>query len=525
MPMPQSLTPGLLRSPSAGRAAGAQHGTIPVTARDEADMKETNETESEKHRQAEGALAAGAAEVEITPAPGVHMAGDMCRLRPVERILDPLCARAIVFSNPGDLAAARVCLLSLDLCTVGDDAADDIRARVSERFGFRKEEVMLHLLQNHSAPALGGHLLMTPDCPQITHELWWTYQGDPGYFDYLVPRLLDAVNLALERVEPVSMGCGGMADGRIAFNRRFVMRDGWVQTQARDLTEILHPEGPADPEVGVACFKNRDGEIIAALLHHTAHPVSHFGKPWVTASWPGQWARQMKSILGEGCVPVVLNGCCGNVNRHSPIPAAPAADDEQAGQWLTETSQKVLSQMTWQDVADVGVKSQTISIPYGRIEEVIGPEAVEDSHTLVGREPEPRWLNAEHTAVDIEWMFAVVTLDVCRRLAGGAYDYEVQTFRLGDLAIVGLTGEPFVEGQLRVKGEAPAKRTFVAHMCNGWVGYIPTLHAYRAKNYNFRNAAGKPVRRGANLFLLAPDALDRIVTASLDLLEGLCVDA
>ena len=104
-------------------------------------MKETDETGSEKHRQAEGALAAGAAEVEITPAPGVHMAGDMCRLRPVEQILDPLFARAIVFSNPGETDAARVCLLSLDLCTVGDDAADDIRERVSEKFGFCKEEV------------------------------------------------------------------------------------------------------------------------------------------------------------------------------------------------------------------------------------------------------------------------------------------------------------------------------------------------------------------------------------------------
>ena len=180
-----------------------------------------------------------------------------------------------------------------------------------------------------------------------------------------------------------------------------------------------------------------------------------------------------------------------------------------------------MNEMQEQDEAAVGFASQRVEIPHGEMEEVVGRAAIQRAHAVLKHEPDPRWRNDEHTDVDIDWLFSVVIVDLLRRLRARAYTYEVQAFRVGDLAIVGLTGEPSVEGQLRIKLESPAKRTFVAHMCNGWVGYIPTLHAYKANNYNFRTPDGQPVRRGANLFLLAPNALDTIADTAHGLLAGL----
>lgn len=50
---------------------------------------------------------------------------------------------------------------------------------------------------------------------------------------------------------------------------------------------------------------------------------------------------------------------------------------------------------------------------------------------------------------------------------------------IGDAAIVGLPGEPFVEGQLAIKTAAAAPYTFVAHMTSHYVGYLPHRNAYR----------------------------------------------
>ena len=58
------------------------------------------------------------------------------------------------------------------------------------------------------------------------------------------------------------------------------------------------------------------------------------------------------------------------------------------------------------------------------------------------------------------------------------YDYEVQVFRIGDIAIVGLPGEPFVEGGLRIKLNSPTRPTFVAHDVNHYAGYLPIREAY-----------------------------------------------
>lgn len=449
------------------------------------------------------------------------MGGDACRLRPVEKVLDPLHARALVVESGEGAERRRICFLSLDLCTPGNKVSDKIRQMVADKFGFDTKAVMFHLLQNHSAPSLGTHLLLREDSEGVSPEFWWTYTGDPRYVDYLVPKIMEAVENAIARLEPVSIGFGGMADGRCAENRRFVMRDGWVQTQPQDRSQILHAEGPADPEVGLACFKNKKGEIVAALLHHTAHPVSHFGKNWVTASWPGSWARQFRALAGDNCIPLVVNGCCGNVNMWNHSVPNPETDHDVVAGWLTETSRNVLDQLVWQDSGEVAFTDHKMEIPFGDMAEQLGQPAIDRARKLLDEEPDPRWSNDEHTALDIEWLFAAATIHLSRLKDEGSYDYEVQAFRIGELGLVGLIGEPFAEGQLKIKLESPATRTFVAHMCNGWVGYIPPTHAYAARNYNFRTSDGEPVRRGANLFLLAPDALDRITDKSVELLKCL----
>jgi hypothetical protein len=57
------------------------------------------------------------------------------------------------------------------------------------------------------------------------------------------------------------------------------------------------------------------------------------------------------------------------------------------------------------------------------------------------------------------------------------FDYQVQVLRIGDLAIVGLPGEPFVEGQLAIKVGSPAPFVQVTHMASHYVGYLPTREA------------------------------------------------
>ena len=83
-----------------------------------------------------------------------------------------------------------------------------------------------------------------------------------------------------------------------------------------------------------------------------------------------------------------------------------------------------------------------------------------------------------------DWVYAVATLDLHDVQREDPYfRYEIQGFRLGDLAVATLMGEPFVEAQLEIKRRSRATQTMVAHLCNGYAGYIPTAAALERGGY------------------------------------------
>ena len=75
---------------------------------------------------------------------------------------------------------------------------------------------------------------------------------------------------------------------------------------------------------------------------------------------------------------------------------------------------------------------------------------------------------------------------------------------------MGLSGEPFVEGQLRLKMESPAQHTYVAHCISHYTGYLPTRDAFPRGGHEVET------RYWAKL---APEALDLAVDATVKLLR------
>jgi hypothetical protein len=65
---------------------------------------------------------------------------------------------------------------------------------------------------------------------------------------------------------------------------------------------------------------------------------------------------------------------------------------------------------------------------------------------------------------------------------------EVQVFRIGDVAIVGIPGEFFVELGLRIKRESPAPYTFISETTNDWIGYIVSPGTYQEGGYEIHPA-------------------------------------
>jgi len=342
-------------------------------------------------------------------------------------------------------------------------------------------------------------------------EWVWLRGGDDRYHEPTVARILDAVRLADAARAPALLGVDRGMDSRVAFNRRYVLRDGRAEMgSGGDLRNVLHREGPMDPEVGVACFQTRALRPAALLLHHTCHPVHGYPLRYISAGWPGAWASEMRRQAGAGCVPLVVNGCCGNVIHHDILNPTQQDTSENMGRLLAETAGKVLRSLQYENTdTRVEWRSHRLPIPYRDIPE----ERLAAARKRLAGQPLPPPCPKRPGFLDWDWIYDVAVLDVDRlRRRAPAYDYEIQAFRIGPLALVALIGEPFVEGQLRIKMDSPFRNTFIAHMSNGYVGYIPTPEAIRRGGYETRLGWGSK---------LAPEALDSIVAATGEVLREL----
>jgi len=65
----------------------------------------------------------------------------------------------------------------------------------------------------------------------------------------------------------------------------------------------------------------------------------------------------------------------------------------------------------------------------------------------------------------------------------GVYETDIMAQRLGEVALVGLPGEVFVEFGLMIKERSPFRHTYVASYANDYAGYIPTRRAFINGSY------------------------------------------
>ena len=409
----------------------------------------------------------------------------------MEEIRDPLYARALVIESAG----RRVCWLSLDILAVTRPWADEIKRRAVSRFGFQQDAIMVHVVQNHAAPSLGHFFVFNEeDWGCFPGEYPWLLGGDARYNAVCVDGAVQAIGAACAALRPAVIRAGRGVDGRVAFNRRFIMRDGTGLAEpglraepGQTNPDILCCEGPADPEVGVVTFTGDDGRVFAALLHHTSHPCHGYPERWVSAGWPGAWCDGVRDLLGPGCVAMLVNGFCGNVHHRNHLDPGYRDDHHDMGRKLTQTTARVIERLVPLDPPVLDWRALSLRVPMRAPTD----DEVTAARRLLSEHPEPQWTDASRTAVEWDWVYAATRIDLAENVRKTPlFDYPIQVFRLGSMALVSVPGEPFVQEQLRIKGASPAAFTFMAHMSNAYVGYIPTLEAFRNGGYETRTGAG-----------------------------------
>ena len=439
-------------------------------------------------------LRAGASKVNITPFLGGPMAGYSARDRGSDSIHDELHAKALVLDD----GRTGVALITTDLIGIDRELAANVRGLVEARVGIAPDRVWMTGSHTHFGPAVSSG--RTED----EH----TDPYDRSYADVLAAKLTTAVKLAHDRLRPARLGAGAIRAEGISYNRRLIRADGKVE-----MSLTLPPPyeglkfGPVDPEVGLLKVEGEaDGDTIATLVNFACHPVSSTDRMYeFTADYPGYAMDLIESVEGGICLFAL--GCAGNI---VPIQRR-GRSKRQVGLSLGGCALKALQWIQTSDRHRIRASGRNIELPLRRF-----PSAARMERQIADAEAA---LNSarERKATSREITECREALGLARSLPRWAERFgrrktrpsEIQVFWIGDIPMIGLPGEVFVELGLRIKKALDASPVLVVSLSNDSAGYIPERRAYRQGGYE------------SNVSAFAPGCGEHLVREALDLAESI----
>jgi len=378
-------------------------------------------------------LRAGAARVDITPDGPIWMSGYASRNHPSEGVRQRLFARALAI-DPG--SGGRVVIISTDLVGLPASIADEVAARVRNRFGIERARLLLNSSHTHTGPVVWPNLAAMWDLPADEETKLREYAVR------LTGDLVTAAGNALADLAPAQLSFG-FGEVGFAVNRR--------EPSARGIRIGVNPAGPVDHQVPVIKVAAPDGRVRAVLFAYACHNTTLTGDSYqLSGDYAGVAEAQLESDY-PGATALFLSLCEGDQN---PNPRSTVELAEQHGHALAAEVHRVLN---------------------GDLRPLRGPVRAAWVETRLRFAPQPRSVYEADLANP---KASPALRNRARKMLASPVTgvaYPVQALRFAhDLTLLALGGEAVVDYDLRAKREYTGEPLVVAAYSNSVMCYIPS---------------------------------------------------
>ncbi len=448
-------------------------------------------------------LQVGYARVNINPMLGIGVHGYFVP-RFAKGFLDDLEASALALNCGED----PVILISADLCLLSVENSTHFRTAVSEATHLPLQNILLTCTHTHTSPLTEPTTFFEADEKLIF-----------SYARFLEQRLCDLAVLALENMKPARMGFAvGHAPDRIAYIRRYRMKDGSTMTcPPINDPNIDYPLGELDQRVNVLRF-DREGDDSVVILNYGLHADTVNGE-MISADWPG-WTRKTveKALDGVKCMCVM--GAEGDVGSTHVFPSGGDMNDTEisfdnemkspgmarfVGRALAGTILQVYDKVEYIDVDCVKALKHVVAVKAN----VPDPADLPLAHKYKELHEADRDDLIPYEAMELTTVVAEA-LRMCRLENGPDYfNLELAGIRIGNVAMVGMPGEPFTEIGVEIKKNEGWDLILPCALTNGWDGYFPTKEAFDEGGYEARSSD------------YTAEVTEKIITGAAELLNQL----
>jgi neutral ceramidase len=367
-------------------------------------------------------LQAGTYVTDITPPLEVGLLTSSVKgtYAPFESVRLPLKARVLVLQYGKEMVA----IVSLDLLSLNDTSVGGWQHFKEALAGpIPAERIIVTCTHTHNAPESGAlsELYLTE-----TYRSWlMTVQH----------KINHAITQAAEALRPCQLSVASAKLEAHSLQRRIPTAAGIAMSDAmQPIAPALLLREPVDRRVHMLSLHGTEGDTIATIVHAICHPVHEMCMLHISPDFPGEMCIALEAA-GEYGMPMFLNGAAGDINPPT-VSLGPAHAREHG---------LALAALVQQKAA----------------------EAVTDTSVF--------------EFIHAECQFAI-------RPGSGISNKEdalakLNIIRIGELAIVFLPGEPFIELAYEIEKNSPFEHTIIVGYAENNIGYILTAAAFEQGGY------------------------------------------
>lgn len=392
-------------------------------------------------------------------------------IKPIEVIDDALEAVGVILLGAGK----PIVICAVDWTGLLNEAHLEWRTALAQAAGTTADRVAVHCVHQHNAPmaCLEAERIVASE-GNLPHIMM------VDFFKRCLETGRTAVEKAIQQARPVThIGWGqGKVQG-VASNRR-VARDhnGLVLkmrgSACKDESLIAMDEGLIDPYCKTLAFF--DGNTKVASLHYYAtHPMSYYADGRCTSDFAGL-ARKQRQADEPECLHLYFTGCAGNVAAGKYNDGSPAArqtltrrlyEGIVASESKLERAEVRSEKLAWK-TADI------LPPPRSSLHAEALVQQISNMSNSVANRNRPAYM--------LSWL---------RRLEK-KIPLPLSSLHLGDVKLLHLPAEMFVEYQYRAQRFQPDQFVCTANYGDGGPWYIPVKEEYPNGGYEVSVAFCEP---------------------------------
>lgn len=377
---------------------------------------------------------AGAATANITPFLGGALIGEWNQPPAIE-VHDELHVRCLMLDD----GKTKLVFVVVDVLGLHQDLVDAAIRLISERMDIPSSNIIISAIHTHSAVSAMG---------TGEKRRSWDFDTFDPYQEFVIQRIVDAVQLAANHLEPARIGWGSVAVPEHVFVRRWKMKqpvinpfgeyDKVMMNPGHSNSNKLTPAAVPDPEVSFISVKSIEGRPIALLANYSLHYVGGTLKGHISADYFAVFCDHIQELLNAErqdppFVGIMSNGTSGDINNinfsGSPEKNAPYAKMKYVGRNVAQKVFEASRSIAYHDWIPLKAKQKEVTLKVRKPDK----KMVEWAKIILAR---PDSIKSSHS---LEKTYAERTLNQLKR--PDQVSVRLHVFGIGDLGVASIPFE------------------------------------------------------------------------------------